>query len=851
MKSFGIKAKLIFLFIVVKVIPLLIILYIAIMGVKNIEESFTCNLENSSIENRRLLQTTATQTINDSIQALDKISQTSYEKFTLNIASQIADFLYERDNDILFLAKEEPSNKLFNNFFNSKQRDIIQSPKYIYDDNSSSWIKEKPTTTIKRTIIPIEDNKKNFNFIDPIEIKKVKIPIYKEITFFDLNGIEKYKKSIINPKLLNISDKNNTYIHSEDYFSKIKSLKDGEIYVSHVIGEYVGTKIIGTFTKEKAQKVGIAFEPQKYGYAGKENPLGKRFQGIIRFITPIYKNNSKIGYLSLALDHRHIMEFTDKLNTTSKHLIQNISDASSGNYAFMWDDYGRSISHPRDYFISGFNPSTGKRVAPWVSADIAQKFKESNITDLNKFLEDYPIYQNQSSSKKPNLSQLLNDGEVILDCRYLNFAPQCNGWENIVKSGGYGSFVIFWSKVWKLTSVATIPYYTGEYNRTKKGFGFVSIGANVAKFHQSANQTKDKIDIILNKQEELLEKHIKISTNQIELFINNTIKKLTFDTIILIIIVIFIAVYIANYLTDKINKLLEATNELSNGNFNIKLDMNSNDELGVLAKSFQNTVDKMKLLVEEKNRVNLNLKKQVDEAIEKTKAKDQQLLSQSRLAQMGEMISMIAHQWRQPLAAISATSNSLNIKVQLQTLDDKTILELTDRISQYSQHLSSTIDDFRLFFKPNKEKTNTNYNEILTSVLNIIETSIINKNITIKKELNSTTQFYSYPNEIKQVILNLLKNAEDVLIEREIENPEIIIKSYNNILEIIDNGGGVKDEIYEKIFDPYFTTKDEKNGTGLGLYMSKTIIEEHCKGTLTIRNSENRAIFRISLNNNI
>ena len=851
MRSLGIKAKLIFLFVIVKVIPLLIILYIAIIGVKNIEESFTCNLENSSIENRRLLQTTATQTINDSIQALDKISQTSYEKFTLNIASQVADFLYERDNDILFLAKEKPSNNLFNNFFNSKKRDIIQSPKYIYDDNSSSWIEEKKTATIKRTIIPIEDNKKNFNFIDPIEIKKVKIPIYKEITFFNLNGIEKYKKSNINPKLLDISDKNNTYIHSEDYFSKIKSLKDGEIYASHVIGEYVGTRIIGTFNKAKTQKIGIEFEPQKYGYAGKENPLGKRFQGIIRFVTPIYKNNSKIGYLSLALDHRHIMEFTDKLNTTSKHLIQNISDASSGNYAFMWDDYGRSISHPRDYFISGFNPSTGERVAPWVSADVAQKFKESNIKDLNKFLENYPIYENQSSSKKPNLSQLLNNGEVILDCRYLNFAPQCNGWENIVKNGGYGSFVIFWSKVWKLTSVATIPYYTGEYNRTKKGFGFISIGANVAKFHQSANQTKDKIDIILNKQEKLLEKHIQISTNQIEVFINNTIKKLTWGSFILIIIVIFIAVYIANYLTDKIDELIKATNELSNGNFNIKLDMDSNDELGILAKSFQNTVDKMKLLVEEKNRVNLNLKKQVDEAIEKTKAKDRQLLSQSRLAQMGEMISMIAHQWRQPLAAISATSNSLNIKVQLQTLDNKTILELTDRISQYSEHLSSTIDDFRLFFKPNKEKSHTTYNEILVSVLNIIETSIINKNITIKKELDSTTQFYTYPNEIKQVILNLLKNAEDVLIEREIENPQIIIKSYNNILEIIDNGGGVKDEIYEKIFDPYFTTKDEKNGTGLGLYMSKTIIEEHCKGTLTLRNSKNRAIFRISIYNNI
>jgi len=214
---------------------------------------------------------------------------------------------------------------------------------------------------------------------------------------------------------------------------------------------------------------------------------------------------------------------------------------------------------------------------------------------------------------------------------------------------------------------------------------------------------------------------------------------------------------------------------------------------------------------------------------------------------MGEMISMIAHQWRQPLAAISSTSGAINIKAQLHKLDDKSALELSAKISEFSQHLSSTIDDFREFFKSNKEKKETNYDILVDSVLRIIETSITNKNIIIEKDLQSKNIFYTYPNEIKQVILNLLKNAEDILIENNIDNPKIFIKTYENILEIGDNGGGVPDDIIEKIFDPYFSTKIQRNGTGLGLYMSKTIIDDHCEGILSVHNNDEGAVFTIKL----
>ena len=241
----------------------------------------------------------------------------------------------------------------------------------------------------------------------------------------------------------------------------------------------------------------------------------------------------------------------------------------------------------------------------------------------------------------------------------------------------------------------------------------------------------------------------------------------------------------------------------------------------------------------------------LQEEIENNKRKDQQILQQSRLAQMGEMIAMIAHQWRQPLSAISSASLVLRMKAEMKNISKEDIVRKTDAISNYSQHLSATIDDFRDFFKPTKEKKEINFSILVESALKIIGTSLDSYQIKVIKELDCKSTFLTYPNEVKQVILNILKNAEDILIEKSIEEPTIYIKTYtsanNRILEIRDNGGGVPNDLIDTIFDPYFSTKDNKNGTGLGLYMSKTIIEEHCNGLLSIHNDNKGAIFTISL----
>ena len=231
--------------------------------------------------------------------------------------------------------------------------------------------------------------------------------------------------------------------------------------------------------------------------------------------------------------------------------------------------------------------------------------------------------------------------------------------------------------------------------------------------------------------------------------------------------------------------------------------------------------------------------------------KDKQLLEQSRLAQMGEMISMIAHQWRQPLAAISSASGAIILKAKRDRLGNELAIELATKIADYSQHLSFTINDFREFFKTNKEKKSASLEEIVKCVLNIVEETMESKNIQIIKEFHANTEISTYPNEVKQVVLNLLKNAEDALLEKKISNPSIKLRTYIDHgyahLEVSDNGGGIPDEIIGKIFDPYFSTKTKKDGTGLGLYMSRTIIEEHCQGKLNVLNSEDGVIFSIIL----
>lgn len=251
-------------------------------------------------------------------------------------------------------------------------------------------------------------------------------------------------------------------------------------------------------------------------------------------------------------------------------------------------------------------------------------------------------------------------------------------------------------------------------------------------------------------------------------------------------------------------------------------------------------------------RLNLTLNHEIEEQLKLIRRQDEQLQYQSRLAQMGEILNMIAHQWRQPLSAISATASYLSTSCLMADKFDKTtLLEELGKIEQYSKHLSETIDEFRNFFKPAKIKEVTSLEELCNMAINIAKAILQNQKIKIYAKYSCNQTLLTYKNEVSQVILNIIKNAQDAFLERNIDDGVIEISTYIEkaylCLSVKDNAGGIKKEIADKIFDLYFSTKASKNGTGIGLYMSKIIIEDHCKGSLVVESLKGGSNFIIKL----
>ena len=226
--------------------------------------------------------------------------------------------------------------------------------------------------------------------------------------------------------------------------------------------------------------------------------------------------------------------------------------------------------------------------------------------------------------------------------------------------------------------------------------------------------------------------------------------------------------------------------------------------------------------------------------ITELKAKDRLLFQQSKMASMGEMIGNIAHQWRQPLSVISTCASGAKIEKEMNVLRDERLYESLDLIMENTQYLSKTIDDFRNFFKVDKDIEDFNINESIKKVLKLVKSSIQNHNIKVKTIFQDDLIIKGLPNEFLQVIINIINNAKDVIILNSVNERYIDIKTYKKenycFIEISDNGGGVDESIISKVFEPYFTTKHQSQGTGIGLYMSHQIIVEHMQGTISMKN---------------
>ena len=230
---------------------------------------------------------------------------------------------------------------------------------------------------------------------------------------------------------------------------------------------------------------------------------------------------------------------------------------------------------------------------------------------------------------------------------------------------------------------------------------------------------------------------------------------------------------------------------------------------------------------------------------------DNIMIQQSKAAQMGEMINMIAHQWRQPLNAISAASIKLNMQNDMGILTEKEITATSQFIEDMTQKMSQTINDFMNFTKPTNQKENIIFAEVLQEILNIMGPQLKNHDISFTIDLQQESELFTYKKELEHIIMNIIANARDAFENTQNEEKLIHLQTFvkNNlfVIKIADNAGGIEDALIDRIFEPYFTTKETNKGTGLGLYMSKKILQEHLNGDIFVQNTKDGAEFSIIL----
>ena len=237
--------------------------------------------------------------------------------------------------------------------------------------------------------------------------------------------------------------------------------------------------------------------------------------------------------------------------------------------------------------------------------------------------------------------------------------------------------------------------------------------------------------------------------------------------------------------------------------------------------------------------------------ITELKFKDTLISQQSKLAQMGEMVNMIAHQWRQPLNAISAAAIKLDMQDEMGIITSKSIKETTKFIEDMTQDMSQTINDFMNFTKPTDKKQVIKFQDIIDDIMRLMSAQLKNHNIEFIMDIEENLTFSTYKKDLEHVLINLFSNARDAFEERNLEAKKIKVKAYMKdekcIIKVSDNAGGIKHDVIDRIFEPYFTTKAQGKGTGLGLFMSKKIVTETLDGSINVKNIENGAEFSILL----
>ncbi|MDN5104214.1 PAS domain-containing sensor histidine kinase [Aliarcobacter butzleri] len=289
--------------------------------------------------------------------------------------------------------------------------------------------------------------------------------------------------------------------------------------------------------------------------------------------------------------------------------------------------------------------------------------------------------------------------------------------------------------------------------------------------------------------------------------------------------------------------------KLPNGEIiNIGLDITQqrNYEISIREKALELKVAKSQL-----ENLNSSLEKRIEDEIKKNTKQQHMIMQQNKLAQMGEMIENIAHQWRQPLAQINSSIILIDAILEKHNFKDTLVENKLTEIESLTSYMSKTISDFKNFFNPNKKKTIFNVEEAIQKANDILKGLINSHHIQIETNIEKDLRINSYLGELQQVILIIINNSIDAFIHMNIHFPKILINAYTDneslVIHIEDNALGINPDLLDKIFEPYFTTKHKAQGTGLGLYIAKMIVENSLLGFLSIENKQNGACFTIKI----
>ena len=441
-----------------------------------------------------------------------------------------------------------------------------------------------------------------------------------------------------------------------------------------------------------------------------------------------------------------------------------------------------------------------------------------------EFINDYKLLQVYFYQYR-NLHTINEDEKILINIISNTFTKYYNGLKDVVKAYHNKGTIKELDKIVKVDDIPAIEAINTLDNNI--------LGADGSLWYKVSTK---RIDILKDIETDLVNDML----NKMDTIIDKIKNKLILNFLIFMFIVIFILVLsikIINDITTSIEKfkdgLMNFFNYLTNNTESVEpILINTNDEIGQMAVVVNDNIKKTKLFLDEK----------VENEILKNKEKDELIFQQSKMASMGEMIGNIAHQWRQPLSAISTSASSMIVQKNVGLLTDENLYSSCESIINSTSYLSHTIDDFRDFLKGSKSANKFDLQSNINKNIEIIRGIIKNSHIRLILDIDKKIEIENIENELTQAFINIVNNAKDALNDKNKDGMEKLVFISTQIdddyvvLTIKDNAGGIPTDIIDKIFEPYFTTKHQSQGTGLGLYMTHQIITDSMDGKIFVKN---------------